>query len=59
LQDGQYRLDNLVGKASANEILIFSVGSRSVVSVPSEEDFILAKHLPLHGGKPGSSLLSV
>jgi hypothetical protein len=59
VQDGQYRLDNLVGKASVNEIVIFSVGSRSAVSIPCEENFILARNLPLHGRKPGSSLLSM
>ena len=32
-----------------NEIVIFSVGSRSAVSSPGEENFILAKNLSLHG----------
>jgi hypothetical protein len=41
-----------------NEIVIFSVGSRSAVSIPCEENFILAKNLPLNGTKPGSSLFS-
>jgi hypothetical protein len=31
-----------------NEIVIFSAGSRSAVSVPGEENFILAKNQPLH-----------
>ena len=42
---------------SVNEIVIFSVGSRSAVNRPCEENFILAKNLPLDGTKPGSSLL--
>jgi hypothetical protein len=32
-----------------NEIVIFSVGSRSAVSSPGEENFILAKNLSLDG----------
>ena len=47
------------GKGSANEIVVFSIGSRSAVSIPGEENFILAKNLPLHGTKPGFSLLSM
>jgi hypothetical protein len=43
----------------ANEIVIFAVGSRSAVSIPCEENFILAKNLPLDGTKLGSSLLSM
>jgi hypothetical protein len=56
--------DNSVGilagsaKGSANEIVIFSVGSRSAVSIPVGENFILAKNLPLYGRKLGSSLRS-
>jgi hypothetical protein len=42
-----------------NEIVVFSVGSRSAVSIPCEENFILARNLPLDGTKPGSSLLSM
>jgi hypothetical protein len=44
---------------SANEIVVFSAGSRSAVSILREENFILAKDLPLDGTKPGSSLLSL
>ena len=44
---------------SVNEIAIFSVGARSAVSIPGEENFIPAKNLPLHRRKPGSSLLSM
>jgi hypothetical protein len=43
-------------KKSGNEMVISSVGSRSAVSIPGEENFILAKNLPLDGTKPGSSL---
>jgi hypothetical protein len=39
--------------------VIFSIGSRSAVSSPGEENFILAKNLPLDATKPGSSLLSL
>jgi hypothetical protein len=46
-------------KGVAHEIVVFSVGSRSAVSIPGEENFILAKNLPLDGTKPGSSLLSM
>ena len=46
-------------KRSANEIVIFSVRSRSAVSIPGEENFILAKNLPLDGTRPGSSLVSM
>ena len=46
-------------KRSPNEIVIFSIGSRSAVSIPGEENFILAKNLPLDGTNPGSSLLSM
>jgi hypothetical protein len=42
-----------------NEIVIFSVGSRSAVSLPCEENFILARNLPLNRTQPGSSLLSL
>src|ERR1017187_1414826 len=42
-----------------NEIVTFSVGSRSAVSIPCEENFILAKNMPLEGPKPGSSLLTM
>ena len=42
-----------------NEIVVFSVGSRSAMSIPCEENFILSKNLPLHGRKPGCSLLSM
>jgi len=45
--------------AAVNEIVIFSIGARSAVSIPGEENFILAKNLPLDGTKPGSSLLSM
>jgi hypothetical protein len=38
---------------------MFSVGARSAVIIPCEENFILAKNLPLHGTKPDSSLLSM
>jgi hypothetical protein len=48
-----------VGKGSVNEIVIFSVGSRSAVSIRCEENFIPARNLPLDGTKPGSSLLSM
>ena len=44
---------------SVNEIVIFSVRSRSAVSIPCQENFILAKNLPLNVTKPGSSLLSM
>jgi hypothetical protein len=47
------------GQKGVDEIVIFSVGSRSAVSIPCEENFTLAKNLPLHGTKPGSSLRSV
>ena len=46
-------------RKGVDEIVIFSVGSRSAVSILGEENFILAKNLPLHGTKPGSSLLSL
>jgi hypothetical protein len=42
-----------------NAIVIFSVGSRLAGSIPSEENFILAKNLPLDGTKPGPLLLSM
>lgn len=45
--------------AAVNAIVIFSVGSRSAVSIPGGESFILAKNLPLHGPNPGSSLFSL
>ena len=45
-----------VGKWSVNENVIFSVGSRSAVGIPGEENFIKAKSLRLDGRKPGSSL---
>jgi hypothetical protein len=48
-----------VGRKGVNEIVIFSVGSRSAVKIPGEENFILAKNLPLHGREPVSSLLSL
>ena len=51
--------DPLPGKVPVNETVIFSVGSRSAVSIPGEENFILAKNLSLDGTKPGSSLLSL
>jgi hypothetical protein len=47
------------GEGSLNEIVIFSVGCRSAVSIPGEESPTLAKKLPLHGRNPGSSLLSM
>jgi hypothetical protein len=47
------------GKGSVNEIVIFSVGFRSAVSILGEENFILAKNPPLDGTKLGSSLLSL
>jgi hypothetical protein len=34
-----------------NEIVIFSVGSRSAASIPRDQGFILAKNLPLDGTK--------
>ena len=37
--------------AAVNEIVIFSVGSRSAVSIPGGENFILAKNLPLARAK--------
>ena len=52
----QMRQEFVTGKG-VNEIVIFSVGSRSVVSIPGEENFILAKNLPLDGTNLGSSLL--
>ena len=45
--------------AAVNEIVIFSIGARSAVSIPGEENFILAKNLPLDATNPGSSLLSL
>ena len=42
-----------------NEIVICSIGFRSAVSIPGDENFILANKLPLGGIKPGSSLLSM
>src|ERR1039457_5024204 len=47
------------GKVPVNEIVIFSVGSRSAVSTSCEENFMLAKNLSMDGTKPGSSLLSM
>jgi hypothetical protein len=47
------------GSGLVNEIVIFSVGSRSAVSIPCQENFILAKNLPLNVPKPDSSLLSM
>jgi hypothetical protein len=44
-------------KGVAHEIVVFSVGSRSAVGIPGEENFILAKNMPLDGTKPDSSLL--
>jgi hypothetical protein len=38
---------------------MFFVGSRSAVSIPGEENFILAKNLPLDGTKPVSLLFSL
>jgi hypothetical protein len=38
---------------------MFSAGARSAVSSPGDENFILAKNLPLRGRKAGSSLLSM
>src|ERR1022692_1818077 len=48
---------NIRRKGVAHEIVVFSVGSRSAVSIPGEENFILAKNMPLDGTKPDSSLL--
>src|ERR1035438_9976381 len=47
------------GKESVNEIVIFSVGTRSAVSSPDDENFILTKNLSRHATKPGPSLLSM
>jgi hypothetical protein len=38
-----------------NETVVFSVGFRPAASIPCEENFILAKNLPLNGPNPGSS----
>ncbi len=46
-------------RKGVNEIVIFSVGSRSAVSMPCEGKLILAKNLTLHGSKPGSMLHSM
>ena len=37
---------------------MFFIGSLLAVSIPCEDNFILAKNLPQHGTTPGSSLLS-
>ena len=50
---------SLCSLKGVNEIVIFSVSSRSTVSILGEENFILAKNLPLDGTKPGSSLFSM
>jgi predicted phage tail protein len=52
------RQEFVTGKG-VNEIVIFSVGSRSVVSIPGEENFILVKDPTRDGTKPGSSLFSL
>ena len=41
------------------ELVIFSVGYRSAVSISCEENFILAKNLHPDRTKPGSSLISL
>ena len=49
-----------VGKRRpVNKIVVFSVGSRSAVSIPGEENLILTRNLPLDGPNPGSSLFSM
>ena len=42
-----------------NAIVILFIGSWSAVSIPCEENFILAKNLPRDGTKPIPSLLSL
>ena len=44
-----------LGKGPEYQIVIFSVGSHLTVSIPCEENLILAKNLPLDGPNPGSS----
>jgi hypothetical protein len=46
-------------ETGVNEIVVLSVGSRSAVSIPRDENFILAKNLPLGGPNPGCSLFSI
>src|ERR1035437_3347540 len=46
---------SLFAQRGVNEIVIFSIGSRSAMSIACEENFILAKNLPLDGTKPGLS----
>jgi hypothetical protein len=41
------------GKESPNEIVMFSASAHSAVSIPCEENFILAKNLSLDGPNPG------
>jgi hypothetical protein len=38
-----------------NATVVFFVGFRSAASIPGEENFILARNLPLEGPNPGSS----
>ena len=47
------------GKGSVNEIVMFSIGSRSAVSIPCGENPILVEAPPLDGPNPSSSLLSM
>ena len=46
-------------RKGVNEVVISSAGSCSAVSILGEENFILAKNLPLDGTNPCSSLLSM
>lgn len=49
----------VLGKGSTNEIVTFSVGSCSAVSILCEVNFILAKNLSVDGPNPASSLFSL
>lgn len=51
--DASQQLD---GKGSANQIVIFSIGSHSAVGIPCADNFIRTKNLPLRGPKPGSEV---